>query len=211
MPKRILIAEDEDSVRGAMRKFIESRSQLEVCEAVDGEEALHKAATLNPNLIVLDLRMPKANGIEVAAVLHARTPGTPIVIFTMFEDKLGASLTKVLGIAAVVPKTDGVGKLLGCIEALLDAQDALSRSHQAAASSGYRDPLRLLPNPIPGQREFCVCRVRVGCALTTIESFDTLLAAQNFMSDIAASAPGSYVVFSQTTRQVLAKTGRDSS
>jgi hypothetical protein len=43
----------------------------------------------------------------------------------MFEDKLGASLTKILGIAAVVPKSDGVAKL-GRIEALLDAQDALA-------------------------------------------------------------------------------------
>jgi DNA-binding NarL/FixJ family response regulator len=126
MPKRILIAEDEASVRTAMRVFIESRSQFEICEAVDGDEAIKKAVALKPDLIVLDLRMPKANGIEVAALLHVRTPHTPVVVFTMFEDKLGASLTKILGIAAVVPKSDGVGKLLGRIEALLEAQDALA-------------------------------------------------------------------------------------
>ena len=63
---------------------------------------------------------------HVAALLHVRTPHTPVVVFTMFEDKLSASLTKVLGIAAVVPKNDGVAKLLGRIEALLDAQDALA-------------------------------------------------------------------------------------
>jgi DNA-binding NarL/FixJ family response regulator len=126
MPKRILIAEDEASVRNAMRTFIESRSQFQVCEAVDGDDAIKKANVLQPDLVVLDLRMPKANGIEVAALLHVRTPHTPVVVFTMFEDKLSASLTKVLGIAAVVPKSDGVAKLLGRIEALLDAQDALA-------------------------------------------------------------------------------------
>ena len=119
MPKRILIAEDEASVRNAMRTFIESRSQFQVCEAVDGDDAIKKANVLQPDLVVLDLRMPKANGIEVAALLHVRTPHTPVVVFTMFEDKLSASLTKVLGIAAVVPKSDGVAKLLGRIEALL--------------------------------------------------------------------------------------------
>jgi DNA-binding NarL/FixJ family response regulator len=51
--------------------------------------------------------MPKANGIEVAAMLYVRSPWTPVVVFTMFEDKLSASLTKILGIAAVVPKSDG--------------------------------------------------------------------------------------------------------
>ena len=101
MPKRILIAEDEASVRNAMRTFIESRSQFQVCEAVDGDDAIKKANVLQPDLVVLDLRMPKANGIEVAALLHVRTPHTPVVVFT---DKLGASLTKILGIAAVVPK-----------------------------------------------------------------------------------------------------------
>jgi len=53
-------------------------------------------------------------------------PDTPVVIFTMFEDVIRKPLAKILGIAAVVPKSDGVGNLLGRIEALLDAQDALA-------------------------------------------------------------------------------------
>jgi len=48
------------------------------------------------------------------------------VVFTTFEDKLSSSLAKILGIVAVVPKSDGVAKLLRRIEALLDAQDALA-------------------------------------------------------------------------------------
>jgi DNA-binding NarL/FixJ family response regulator len=130
MPKRILIAEDEASVRNAIRTFIESRTEFEVCEAVDGNEAIHKAAALKPDLVVLDLRMPIANGIEVAARLQITMPKTPVVIFTMFEDLLGKPLSKMLGIAAVVPKSDGVGNLLGRIEALLDAQDALAMQRQ---------------------------------------------------------------------------------
>lgn len=126
MPKRILIPEDEAAVRNAVRTFIESRTQFEVCEAVDGNEAIHKAQTLKPDLVVLDLRMPIANGIEVAARLNISMPKTPVVVFTMFDDLLGKPLAKILGVAAVVPKCDGVGNLLGRIEALLDAQDALA-------------------------------------------------------------------------------------
>jgi DNA-binding NarL/FixJ family response regulator len=126
MPKRILIAEDEASVRNAIRTFIEARSQFEVCEAIDGNEAIHKAQALKPDLVVLDLRMPVANGIEVAARLNISIPKTPTVIFTMFDDVIRKPLAKILGIAAVVPKSDGVASLLGRIEALLDAQDALA-------------------------------------------------------------------------------------
>ena len=124
MRKRILIADDETSVRRAIRTFIESRSQLEVCEAVDGAEALHKAHAFNPDLIVLDLAMPNANGVEVALVLSRSMPHTPVVLFTMFDEVFGRSPVRTLGISAVVAKSDGVAKLLGRIEALLNTPDA---------------------------------------------------------------------------------------
>src|SRR5258708_22673217 len=77
MPRRILIADDEASIRRAVRAFIESRSQFEVCEANDGTDAFHKAALLNPDLILLHLSMPKANGVEVALQLRGRLPRSP--------------------------------------------------------------------------------------------------------------------------------------
>jgi len=126
MQKRILIADDDTAVRHAIRTFIENRSQLEVCEAIDGNHALQQAAVLNPDLIVLDLSMPTANGVEVAALLHARMPRTPVVIYTMYDDLVREPLAKILGIAALIPKSDGVAKLLGRIRALLEAEDALS-------------------------------------------------------------------------------------
>jgi len=89
MPLRILIADDEASIRRAVRAFIESRSQFEVCEANDGTDAFHKAVLLNPDLIVLDLSMPKANGVEVALQLRDRLPSTPGVLYTMFQEMFG--------------------------------------------------------------------------------------------------------------------------
>jgi two-component system, OmpR family, response regulator len=127
MPKRILIADDETSVRRAIRAFIESRSQLEVCEAVDGAEALHKAHVLNPDLIVLDLSMPNANGVEVALLLSSRMPHTPVVLYTMFDEVFGRSPVQTLGISAIVAKSDGVAKLLGHIQTLLNAADGMTQ------------------------------------------------------------------------------------
>jgi two-component system, OmpR family, response regulator len=127
MPKRILIADDETSVRRAIRAFIESRSQLEVCEAVDGTEALHKAHVLNPDLIVLDLSMPNANGVEVALLLSSRMPHTPVVLYTMFDEVFGRSPVQTLGISAIVAKSDGVAKLLGHIQTLLNAADGMTQ------------------------------------------------------------------------------------
>lgn len=122
MPKRILIVEDEVSIRTAVRTFLEHHSQFEVCgEAVNGVEAMEKAVALRPDLIVLDLSMPQMNGVEVASLLRARMPLIPVVVYTMFEDVLGKSLTATLGIAAIVSKSDGLTRLLARIEALLES------------------------------------------------------------------------------------------
>lgn len=71
-----------------------------------------------------------------------------------------------------------------------------------------RNPAPSLSYPVARRNDFCVCRVFVGCALVTLESFDSLPAAKRFMRRTAARVPGTYVVFSQTSRQVLAKVVR---
>jgi DNA-binding NarL/FixJ family response regulator len=122
MPKRILIVEDEISVRNAVRTFFEHQSGLEVCgEAANGLEGLEKATELRPDLVLLDLSMPIMNGVEVASLIRSRMPNTPVVVYTMFDDVLGKPLAATLGIAAIVSKSDGLAKLLARIEALLES------------------------------------------------------------------------------------------
>ena len=125
MPKRILIVEDEPSVRHAVRTFLERQGHLEICgEAANGVEALDMAVSLRPDLILLDLFLPIMNGVEVASLLRARMPTTPVVVYTMFDDVLGKPLAATLGIAAIVSKSEGLNKLVARIEALL-ASNAL--------------------------------------------------------------------------------------
>ena len=122
MPKRILIVEDEVSVRNAVRTFFEHQSGLEVCgEAANGLEGLEKATELRPDLVLLDLSMPIMNGVEVASLIRSRMPNTPVVVYTMFDDVLGKPLAATLGIAAIVSKSDGLAKLLARIKALLES------------------------------------------------------------------------------------------
>jgi two-component system, response regulator YesN len=122
MPKRVLIVEDEPSVRSAVRVFLEHHSPLEVCgEAANGVEAVEKANALQPDLIILDLSMPHMNGIEAASLLRSRVRNTPIIVYTMFGDVLGKQLAAALGVAAIVSKSDGLAVLLARIEALLES------------------------------------------------------------------------------------------
>jgi DNA-binding NarL/FixJ family response regulator len=107
MPKYILIADDNDLVRKTTRDFVESQPGLEVCgEAVDGVDALEKARDLNPDLIILDLQMPRMSGLQAARRLRAMMIRAPIILFTMFADAVRSQDALAAGCNAVVSKSN---------------------------------------------------------------------------------------------------------
>ena len=119
MPKRILIVDDNEDIRRVIRWFLEPRTTCEVCgEAVNGVDAIEKARTLNPDLILLDYSMPAMNGIETGSVLKAMLPQVPVILFTSQDTSAIESAAISVGIRAVVPKTD-IGRLAGHLETLL--------------------------------------------------------------------------------------------
>jgi two-component system, chemotaxis family, chemotaxis protein CheY len=122
MSKHILLVDDSDTVRRITRIFIESQLDLDVCgEAVDGADAIEKAKELKPDLVVLDLAMPRKNGLAAASELRAMSPQTPIVLFTMYDDSVGRALALSAGANVVLSKADGGWKLVECVRNLLEA------------------------------------------------------------------------------------------
>jgi len=84
---RILIADDHPLVRSGMRALLTATEDLEVVgEAATGEEAISLAAALQPDVIVMDLRMPGINGIEATRRIMQSYPHMRILVVTLFED-----------------------------------------------------------------------------------------------------------------------------
>ena len=84
---RILIADDHPLVRSGMRALLTATEDLEVVgEAATGEEAMSLAAALQPDVIVMDLRMPGINGIEATRRIMQSYPHMRILVVTLFED-----------------------------------------------------------------------------------------------------------------------------
>jgi CheY-like chemotaxis protein len=105
--KSILIVDDSLAVRTVTRLFLESQPGFEVCgEAVDGLDALEKARDLSPDLIILDLEMPRMNGLQAARELRTRMVRTPIILFTIYADEVRPQEALAAGVSAVVSKTD---------------------------------------------------------------------------------------------------------
>ena len=117
MAKTVLIADDSASMRLSVRMLLEGRhTELMVCEAVDGIDAIRKAKTSQPDLILLDLAMPRLNGAEAAYVLKNDMPETPVILFTMTDLNIGPMCAAID--VDFISKADGVPKLLERIDAL---------------------------------------------------------------------------------------------
>lgn len=86
-PLRILIADDQTITRTGLRALLAAQSDIEVVgEAANGEEVVEQAATMQPDVILMDLRMPGMNGIEATRRIHRSSPLIAILVLTVFED-----------------------------------------------------------------------------------------------------------------------------
>lgn len=84
---RILIADDHAIVRTGLASLLGRKPDLEaVSEAEDGEAAVEETLRLKPDVVVMDLLMPRTNGAEATAAIHARQPETKILILTSYGD-----------------------------------------------------------------------------------------------------------------------------
>jgi DNA-binding NarL/FixJ family response regulator len=120
MSHGILIVDDSPQIRNMVRLWLESEDRFEVCgEAGDGVEALEKAAELKPDLIVLDLVMPRMNGLQTAEALQSAMPDVPIILFTLFPDSALADQARDAGVALVLSKMDHMSALCDEVEKLV--------------------------------------------------------------------------------------------
>jgi DNA-binding NarL/FixJ family response regulator len=119
-PKTILIADDSELMRTMIRKALERDTDFAVCgEAVDGTDAVSKAKKLSPDLIILDVRMPGLNGIEVAGILRYTLPKIKIVLVTLFAEDIEKSLPSLFRIDAVLSKASGLTELTAHVTSLM--------------------------------------------------------------------------------------------
>ena len=124
---RILIADDHEIVRRVLRLMIETRPNVEVIEAINGRDAVDKAAALSPDVVILDVFMPVLTGSAAAKEIKALLPDVPILLLSMYdEDQLVDELSSV-DVQGFIQKIDVMSKLT----LALDSVQAESAAAQA--------------------------------------------------------------------------------
>lgn len=138
---RILLADDHEMVRKGLRATIESHRNWGICgEAGTGREAVAKARSLNPDIVVMDFAMPDLNGMEATRQIRAAVPRTEVLILSMHEsDKLVHEMLAA-GARGYMLKTDAGEFLVAAIEALAEHKPYFTPKVSAVVLQGYLNP-----------------------------------------------------------------------
>jgi DNA-binding NarL/FixJ family response regulator len=146
-PIRVLVVDDHAVVREGLRAFLELQDGIEVAgEAADGEEAIDAAERLRPDVVLMDLVMPRLDGLAAMRALRERAPAARIVVLTSFLDEERLLPALRAGAAGYLLKNAEPQELARAVrvahagEALLDPVVA-ARLVEALAAGGDDDPL----------------------------------------------------------------------
>jgi two-component system response regulator NreC len=119
MPIRILIADDHGVLRAGLRSLLEASDEfLVVAEVGDGDQALHLAAKLQPDVVLLDLNMPGPGGIALISRLVASVPAPRVLVLTAYEEEVLVREALSAGASGFMVKRAVDSELLDAIRAV---------------------------------------------------------------------------------------------
>ena len=130
MTKRILVADDHGSARRSMRTLITQRQGWQVCaEAADGVDAVEKAKSLSPDVVVLDLAMGGLNGVEAAGQIRAKCPAAIVLVTSMHDAEPLFPRLQTIGVRGFISKNHLSTDLLPAIDAVLKGRSWFPTEH----------------------------------------------------------------------------------
>jgi len=114
---RILLADDHASIRHMIRAYLELHPGWEVCgEAADGVEAVQRSAELQPDIVLMDLDMPRLNGLDATRRIHKSSPSVRVLILTLHDNVVLPKIARESGAHGYVLKTQAFDLLTKAIE-----------------------------------------------------------------------------------------------
>jgi len=135
---RILIVDDHEVVRHGLKSLLEAQNGWTVCgQAGDGREALEKAAALKPDLVVVDIGLPRLNGVEVTRRLLAAAPRTLVLVLSTHQDEGLVREILAAGARGYVLKSDAARDLVSAVESLRQGRPFFSAQIAGMVLEGF--------------------------------------------------------------------------
>ena len=162
MPKSILIADDHDVIRAGIRNILCDQSDYEVAaEAIDGKDALVKVKKFKPDILLLDISMPKMNGLDIIEPIHRVSPETKIIIITVHKARDYMIKAFKAGIKGYLYKENAGEELLPALRSVTGGKTYLSltvSSYSADKISG-KEPEDIIKENLLTEREEKILRL----------------------------------------------------
>src|SRR3712207_2003647 len=150
-PARLIIADDHDLVRDGIRAMLAREPDLEVVgEAKDGEEALELCRSLRPDLVLMDVRMPKMDGLAATREIKAEHPATVVLIVTTHESPDYLMDAVKAGAAGYVLKEAPRTQLINAIRRALCGESPINQELAMRLLRRLADEVGSSTQPSPG-------------------------------------------------------------
>jgi DNA-binding NarL/FixJ family response regulator len=119
VPRRVLVVDDAEDLRMLLRMKLDRTDGLDVVgEAVDGLDGVEQATRLQPDLVLLDVAMPRMDGLEALPLILDAVPGVRVVVLSGFNEETMAEKARQAGAAHYVVKGAPLRELVELLEAL---------------------------------------------------------------------------------------------
>ncbi len=117
---RVLIVDDHEIFRRGLRALLEPSAEWQICgEAVDGLDAMEQCKSLDPDIVIMDVSMPRLNGLEATRLIRKENPKSQIVIITQHDSPQIRTAAKDAGAQAFVTKSSVGSELVTALRNLI--------------------------------------------------------------------------------------------
>ena len=140
MAIRLLIADDQDLVHRGLKSFMAGTDIKIVAAARTGKEAVRLALKRNPDVVLLDVRMPDCDGLTALGRIKLDRPEMPVVMFSAYDNSAYIARAVALGAAAYVLKSEPKKKLIEKIHAAATSKDTWTRKELRRITGALATP-----------------------------------------------------------------------
>ncbi len=125
--KRIMIVDDHSVIRAGLAHMLSTEPDMEIVgEAADGQEAIEKSLLLKPDLIIMDINMPRCSGLEATLSIKERLPDTKILIFSISEREQDLFQALRFGAEGFILKETNIKEIPTAVRSIFNGETILS-------------------------------------------------------------------------------------